>query len=40
MQGRSGMLGSAWSEWTMVVTDDAGVEVLSFRLAEAGAVPF
>jgi len=24
----------------MVVTDDAGVEVLSFRLAEAGAVPF
>jgi len=34
MHGRTGMLGSAWSEWTMIVTNDAGAEVLSFRLGE------
>jgi hypothetical protein len=39
MHGRTGMMGSAWSEWTMVVTDDTGAEVLSFRLAEAAHGP-
>jgi hypothetical protein len=34
MHGRTGMMGSAWSDWTMIVTNDAGAEVLSFHLAE------
>jgi hypothetical protein len=39
MHGRTGMLGLAWSEWTMIVTNDTGAEVLSFHLAEKSQRP-
>jgi hypothetical protein len=31
---RDGMLGHAWDEWTMIVKNDKGDEVFSFRVAE------
>jgi hypothetical protein len=34
MSHREGMLGHAWGEWTMIVKDDKGDEVFSFRVAE------
>jgi len=34
MHHRDGMLGHAWDEWTMIVKDDKGDEVFSFRIAE------
>lgn len=34
MMGSHGMLGRAWSEWTMTVRDSAGSQILSFALAD------
>ena len=31
---RDGMLGHAWNEWIMVVKNDKGDEVFSFRVAD------
>ena len=32
---RDGMLGHPWADWTMMVKDDTGKEVLAFRMADA-----
>ena len=34
MHHREGMLGHPWSQWTMVIKDDKGDEVLSFPVIE------
>jgi hypothetical protein len=34
MHHRDGMLGHPWGAWTMIVKDDKGDEVFSFRIAE------
>jgi|tagenome__1003787_1003787.scaffolds.fasta_scaffold20553932_2 hypothetical protein len=34
MHRREGMLGHPWDEWTMIVKNEKGDEVFSFRVAE------
>jgi hypothetical protein len=34
MHHRDGMLGHAWDEWVMIVKNESGDEVFSFRVAE------
>jgi hypothetical protein len=33
MHHRDSMLGQPWSDWTMIVKDDKGEKVLSFRVS-------
>lgn len=39
MHHRQEMLGHPWEEWIMIVKNDKGDEVLSFRVTDAAGAP-